>query len=205
MFGAEKLALETKAYPTSQNGPVTIATFRFYLSALRLTYTDGSTYTEPNSFHLIDAEIDASQAFTLSTAPTKPLRSISFCVGVDSLTNTSGAHGGDLEPGRGMYWAWHSGYINAKLEGRSPACANPRKAFEFHIGGFQAPYRSLRPVTLVVPFGAGASLVIRADAARWLGQLKLADNSSVLVPGAAAMRVADGYAGMFSIGAGDEE
>jgi len=189
--------LETKVNPTPQNGPVTITTCRFYLSALRLTYADGSIYTEPDSYHLIDAEDSTTFMLNLAQAPAKPIKMLTFCVGVDSATNTTGAHGGDLEPGRGMYWAWHSGYVNAKLEGRSPACRTPRKEFEFHIGGFQRPHASLRPVMLVVP--AAGLLHIQADVSQWLSQLKLAETASVLVPGAAAMAVADTYATMFRL------
>lgn len=197
VFGSEKLTLETRAYPTATNGPVTITTCRFYLSALRLTYTDGSTYAEPASYHLIDAEDSTTFTLIIEKAPAKPLKRLTFCVGVDSAANVAGAQGGDLEPGRGMYWAWHSGYINAKLEGRSPVCRTPRQEFEFHIGGFQKPYASLRPVTLAVP--AAGPVHIQADVSRWLSQLKLAETASVLVPGPPALAVAAGYATMFRL------
>lgn len=200
VFGAEPLVLETRTYPTVQNGPVTIATCRFYISALRLTYTDGSTYQEPRSYHLIDAEADSTFGINLPQAPVKPLKTLTFSIGVDSLANVSGAQSGDLEPGRGMYWAWHSGYINAKLEGRAPACPNPRHEFEFHIGGFQKPHSSLRHVVLTVPTGAAASpIVVQADVSKWLDGMKLAKIASVLVPGPTAQAVADAYATMFRI------
>ena len=199
VFGAEKLTLETQAYPTPTNGAVTITTCRFYVSGLRLTYADGSTYAEPHSYHLIDAEDDATQTLSLPAAPAKALKTLSFCVGVDSAANVAGAQGGDLEPGRGMYWAWHSGYINAKLEGRSPACRTPRQEFEFHIGGFQKPHSSLRRVTLAVPAGRAGEIHLQADVSAWLNHLKLAETASVLVPGPAALAVADGYAGMFRV------
>ena len=197
-FGSARLVLE-HPYPTPTNGPVTIITCRFYLSGLRLTYADGSTYTEPNSYHLIDAEDSTTFTLLLAQAPTKRVKTLTFCVGVDSAANAAGAQGGDLEPGRGMYWAWHSGYVNAKLEGRSPVCRNPRKEFEFHIGGFQKPYASLRRVTLAVPANASGPLRVQADIGQWLGQLKLAETASVLVPGAAALAVADAYATMFRL------
>lgn len=197
VFGVTPLVLETKTYPTPQNGLVTITTCRFYLSALRLTYADGSTYAEPASYHLIDAEDSTTFTLTLSKAPVKPLKALTFCIGVDSAANTTGAHGDDLEPGHGMYWAWHSGYINAKLEGRSSVCRSPRKEFEFHIGGFQRPHASLRTVTLAVP--TAGPLRLQADVSQWLNQLTLSETASVLVPGPAAMAVADAYATMFRL------
>lgn len=199
VFDGEPLVLNTPRYTTAQGEAVTITTCRFYLSNLRLNYADGTTYAEPASYHLVDAEEESTLTVPLAQAPAKPLHAVSFCVGVDSAANVAGAQGGDLEPGRGMYWAWHSGYINAKLEGRSPSCRTPRQEFEFHIGGFQAPYNSLRRVTLAVPAGSTGRLHLRADIGTWLRKLKLAETASVLVPGPAARAVADGYAAMFRL------
>lgn len=208
VFGAAPLLLDTQAYPTARQGVVTISTFRFYLSGLRVTYTDGTIYAEPASYHLIDADPEAAAScqLILSTAPAKPVRALTFCVGVDSAANVAGALGGDLEPGRGMYWAWHSGYINAKLEGHAPACPAPRHEFAFHIGGFQAPHNALRTVTVAVPAPTGpTALVLRADVGQWLEALDLAHTYSVLVPGAAAMACADACARMFTLSSAPDE
>ncbi|SHI32850.1 hypothetical protein SAMN02745146_0547 [Hymenobacter daecheongensis DSM 21074] len=201
VFGSQPLVLETQTYPTAHNGAVSLSTCRFYLSALRLTFTDGSSYAEPASYHLIDAADTATFSLTLPQAPGKAIKMLTFSVGVDSAANVAGAQGGDLEPGRGMYWAWHSGYVNAKLEGRSPACPGPRHEFEWHVGGYQRPCASLRRVTLPVPPGhpATAPLRVLADVGQWLSTRRLAETASVLVPGPAAQALADGYATMFRL------
>jgi len=201
MFGAEKLVLETQSYPAAANGQVTISTCRFYLSGLELTYADGSTYTEPRSYHLVDAEQEASQLIALPAAPRKALRRLRFRLGVDSVANVSGAQGGDLDPARGMYWAWHSGYVNAKLEGTCSVCPPPHREFSFHLGGFQKPHNSLRQVTLEVParLAEQPELLLQANVAAWLEQVALARTNSVLIAGPAAQQQANAAVRMFSL------
>ena len=73
---------------------------------------------------------------------------IAFNLGIDSITNVSGAQGGDLDPTKGMYWAWQSGFINIKLQGTSNSCPPPKNEFEFHLGGYQYPFNSLQTIIL---------------------------------------------------------
>ena len=201
VFGAAPLVLDSAAYRTGRYEGLAITRLRFYLSAIRLVYADGRTYAEPASYHLIDADPEARATLTIELpgAPAGALRSLAFSVGVDSAANVAGALGGDLDPGRGMYWAWHSGYVNAKLEGHAPQLATPHHEFAYHVGGFQAPFDARRTLTLAVPaaVAAGHRLVLRADVGRWLGALPLAQLPNVQTPGPAAMTVADAALQMF--------
>lgn len=86
-----------------------------------------------------------------------------FNPGIDSLENVSGAFGGDLDPTKGMYWAWHSGDINFKLEGHSAGCGSRDNAFQLRLGGYQAPHASLQTIHLAV--AQGPRLPIRVDLA----------------------------------------
>ncbi|MFC6226011.1 MbnP family protein [Hymenobacter artigasi] len=204
VFGAAPLVLDSAGYQTGEYEQLTITRLRFYLSDIQLTYTDGRTYNEPASYHLIDADPEATATLrvALPSAPAGALRSFRFSVGVDSAANVAGALGGDLDPGRGMYWAWHSGYVNAKIEGHAPTLATPHHEFSYHVGGFAAPYNSRRTVTLVVPAAAATGrLTLRVDVAQWLAALPLATQPAVMVPGPTAMRVADACARMFSLAA----
>ena len=54
---------------------------------------------------------------------------------------------GDLDPLKGMYWAWSSGFINFKLEGSCLNCGS-EKEFTYHIGGFIAPYQSFQTASI---------------------------------------------------------
>lgn len=199
VFNGVPLQLEQRSYTTAQGEAVVITACRLYVSGLQLQYRDGSTYHEPTSYHLLDAEADSTWTIRLPLAPNQPLTALAFSVGVDSLANVTGAHTGALDPARGMYWAWHSGYVNAKLEGRSPQAGSPRREFEFHVGGYAAPASTLRRVRLPVAGSAAGPLLVLADVGAWLRGVRLVTTYSVLTPGPAAQALADGYARMFRL------
>jgi hypothetical protein len=52
----------------------------------------------------------------------KSISKITFSAGIDSLTSTAGIQKGVIDPINGMYWAWQSGYVNFKIEGKSSSC-----------------------------------------------------------------------------------
>ena len=97
-FGAEKLILDDKQYVTANSDTVSISTFRFYISQIQCVFDDGSTYGEPNSVHLLDAEKEESLSFDLKNVLDKPIRFVTCNIGVDSLANFSGALTGALDP-----------------------------------------------------------------------------------------------------------
>ena len=87
---------------------------------------------EINFYQLVNAENDKSLQLDF-----EEIGSNTFYLGVDSLTNSNGAMGGDLDPTKGMYWTWQTGYIHFKLEGNI-ICDSSRKSFEYHIGGYSS-------------------------------------------------------------------
>jgi hypothetical protein len=66
---------------------------------------------------LIDFDENDSNALCLEIPDDIEFDAIQFNLGLDSLTNVSGALGGDLDPTKGMYWTWQNGYVNFKLQG----------------------------------------------------------------------------------------
>jgi hypothetical protein len=95
---------------------------------------------------------------------------IQFSIGIDSLTNVSGAMGGDLDPVNGMYWSWQSGYINFKVEGNSEKSGAVHKDFQFHIGGYLKPFETLQ--TVILPLKRNQN-VIFVDVSRFLSEIDL--------------------------------
>lgn len=200
VFGNENLVLDDKQYTTEHLDTLSISTFRFYVSQIQYVFEDGSTYSEPNSVHLLDAEKEESLSFDIKNIPNKTVRFVTFNIGVDSLANVSGALTGDLDPILGMYWIWNTGYINAKIEGKSKSCHTPKNIFEFHIGGYLSPYNTLRQVRLLVKNTSdNTKIVIEADARKWFSNINLSETNSVLMPNKTAMVIADNYAQMFKI------
>ena len=95
-----------------------------------------------------------------------------------------------------MYWAWNSGYINFKLEGRAPACAARDHRFEFHLGGYLPPDRSAQLVTVAVT--GGPVVAIALDISRFLDAVDLAKEYHVMSPGPAAVRLSRAVANSFN-------
>jgi hypothetical protein len=106
--------------------------------------------------------------------------SIKFNLGIDSVTNVSGAMGGDLDPTRGMYWTWQSGYINFKLAGASNLCSTRKNQFQFHLGGYLSPYAALQTVTLNA---SGSAITVYFDVEKLLEGINLARQNEIMSPG----------------------
>ncbi len=201
MLGDDHLYIGGLPFRTPADDEVSVTECRFYVSGFTLFFADSTTYHAPAGYQLIDAEKKASWSVPLPYAPMKAVVAVSFVVGVDSAASMGGALGGPLDPALGMYWAWQSGYINAKIEGISPSRpAAARHRFAFHIGGYAAPYATRRTVWMPLARPSEAkSLTLVADVGQWLGAAPLAATPDVLVPGAAAAVQADRLAAMFRI------
>jgi hypothetical protein len=109
-----------------------------------------------------------------------------------------------------MYWAWQSGYINMKIEGRSPQCKNRKNVFQYHIGGYLQPLYSMR--TLEIPIEKGLNsgeeknrkaivmgLVLQIDFSKFFEPINIATQNSMMMPCKEAMQLADYSVKMFSI------
>ena len=144
MFEGENLALNKVYY--FKNDTLNISNFKCYISNLTYYKNDSIVHSSIKKAHLIDAT-DSSSFIILENEFFK-YDEILFNIGVDSLTNVSGIFEGDLDPAKGMYWTWQSGYINFKLEGTSSHCPARKNKFYWHIGGYLSPYNGLRKINL---------------------------------------------------------
>ncbi|MCD6016988.1 MAG: hypothetical protein K0S53_109 [Bacteroidetes bacterium] len=198
VFAGRLLTISTATYVSSGGDTLSIDRFRFYVSAIVLTLENGEKFIEQNSYHLIDVEDPSSFIVILQNVPTAKISSIDFNIGVDSTASVSGALAGELDPVKGMYWAWNSGYINAKLEGTCKSNKGKKNhPFEFHVGGYLLPHYAIRSVKLNLQT-PGSKIILMADASAWLDGVDLKKENSVMIPGREAMQVADKYSKMFS-------
>ena len=196
-FQNEPLVLNDKKYVTKTNDTVTITKMKFYLSNIVLELEDGTQYKESNSFHLVDAETLSSLEFNLKNVPDIKIKKIGFAVGIDSKNSISEKFDGDLDPALGMYWAWNTGYINMKLEGRSSSCTNVKKEFQFHIGGYLPKQNALQEIELKID--ENQIINIEVELSKWLDSLTLKETNSIMIPGENAMAMARIYKNIFEI------
>lgn len=185
-------------YITSKKDSIEISTIRFYVSDIRFEYSDCS-YINEIGYHLIDAANFASMEIQLKKTPIKKIKNITFSIGIDSLTNVSGAMAGDLDPTNGMYWAWQSGYINVKIEGKSSSCATRKNIFQFHLGGYLKPYNAIRKVTLEVTNEYTNSINIGIDLAKFVDSFYWTEFNSVMIPGEQAMHLSETFSKIFNL------
>lgn len=190
-----------KKYISAKKDTLTIETFRCYISNIQVQYSDNSTFVQKNSYHLLDSGNPDSFRIQITKKSNKTISKVMFNIGIDSLTNTSGALSGDLDPAKGMYWAWQSGYINMKIEGRSPSCKTRKNKFNFHIGGYLKPYNAMRPIEIPIQKNQGSSYEINIgiDLDKFFSQLRLKETNSVMIPGKEAVKLADLSAEIFSL------
>lgn len=146
VVGSTTLELNsTTPYATGAGDQITVTTFRYFISNIKLKKADGTEWAQPESYHLIDQAIPASQKVSLANVPSGDYTSLTFTIGVDSTRNVSGAQAGALSKSD-MFWNWNTGYIFMKLEGRSPQ-APGAGAVVLHIGGFRKGENAVRTVT----------------------------------------------------------
>lgn len=168
-----------------QNDPsLKIDIFRCYLSKFEFLYEDGSSRSFPENVFLVDLE-DSSSWNLRFNAPQSTLQSIRFTVGTDSVLNVSGVYYGALDPLKGMYWAWNTGYINLKIEGKYN-----EQVLEYHVGGYRSPFATDR--THEIKFNGGTQKIVLSPDA-FVQKALEAKLHSIMIPGKDAALLADQY------------
>jgi hypothetical protein len=119
-----------------------ISTLKFYISDIKVHYTDKTEYSLVKYAYLINILDSLHNHFSLDINSNRDLDFVSFNLGIDSTINVSGAMEGDLDPMNNMYWTWQSGYINIKFEGS----IDDGVQREYHLGGYAYPNNALQKV-----------------------------------------------------------
>jgi len=205
--GDSILVLDDKSYSNSLGQTFNVSNIKYYICNIHLKRRDGTEYVSKEYFLVNEAET-VSKSVLLNNVPAGDYTSLTFTLGVDSMHNCSGAQSGALDPVNAMFWAWNTGYIFLKLEGKSAASASPGKIFEFHVGGYKQPYNHIRSITLDMPgqglqvsTSAVATMVLKADIAKVFNSdtvIDISKTSSITEPKSAKV-VADNYVHMFSL------
>lgn len=130
----ESFVLNTDLKQPMTGDTLNFNTFKYYISNFQLKKSDGTWWTHPESYFLVDLSDASSTTLTLDNVPAGSYTDINYVLGVDSVRNVSGAQTGALSTVNGMFWSWMTGYIMLKAEGTSPNSSSG--AFSYHLGGF---------------------------------------------------------------------
>lgn len=212
--GAQKL-VTTATYKNAQGEDFTVSAFNYFISNISLKKSDGSIVKFADQYFLVRQDNDDSREPELLNVPEGDYTEITFMVGVDSARTKAPAaeRTGALDEfgaAADMNWGWNTGYIFMKLEGTSPVVnlnsAGIRK-FEYHIGGYAAPYVNSKMVTLplngtaTVRSTIAPTVHIITDVAKIFSgssAIKLAETNTVHMP-VAAVNLANNITGMFVV------
>lgn len=194
-FGKDSLVINKNYFSEIISDSVSIQSLRFYLSDINLIKNGRKIYQVKNQPNLID--ISKKLQVKLFTKSELEFDSIQFDIGVDSLSQVSGAMGGDLDPMKGMYWSWQSGYINFKLEGKSNICNTRNHVFQFHIGGYQSPYNTIQHI--ILPVQNKTNINIKLNIKKMLSQIDLKNVNQIMSPSEKSVEISKQYANFFSI------
>lgn len=204
----DDLILNSVTYSNPFGQPYTVSLLRYYISHIKLINTiTGDTSSANELYFLVDASKEGSGNLTALYKEGK-YNKIQFLIGVDSITNAAGAQTGVLSAENGMFWAWATGYVFAKIEGDSPEAASGH--FSYHIGGFAAPFSALKQVELTLADGKEVEVTensqplrVQANVNTWfknIHDLQIGQNPDMIHSvGMLAMQYADNYAGMFTL------
>jgi hypothetical protein len=147
-FNKQPLTLN-KPYTLRDGNTFTFSVIKFYVS--NITWFDTIKHevvqTDTNAY-LINVEDPSSMNITTAFDSKKTFHNIEFIIGLDSVHQTANYQWGNYSPLQGMFWTWHSGYLNIKLEGTCSQCETRLKEFTHHLGGYRVPYISQQKISL---------------------------------------------------------
>lgn len=194
LWHKQVIQLNQKLPMNHSDDSLTITKFACYFSKLTLLNQGQVVYTDSNTY-LWNLE----RTSTLFNTIPKQLvyNELRISIGTDSLSNVIGAMSGDLDPMHGMYWSWQSGYINLKLEGTYPKLTTRNHAFQFHLGGYLAPFATYQTISFPIQPNTPLTLFVQVD--------KLLDSESdylnkpeVMSPGVLAVQLSKVFANSFT-------
>lgn len=167
---------------------------RFYCSDITLLDGTKVVWQDKTKCHLIDAGNAATLKIELSGADRKYFTSVRFNLGIDSITSVSGVLGGDLDPAKGMYWAWQSGYINMKIEGVCSKCDSGK--YRLHLGGYAGENSTLQTITIPNQTN-DREVVVGLETSTILNEVQNGTTCNLMIPGTQAVILSKLAAKMF--------
>lgn len=195
-YGTTPLYLSDSVYKSNDSQKTEIETCKFYISNIRFKQKDRLVFRDMRSAYLLDIAVPHSLNLVIDVEDAIVYDTILFDLGIDSITNVSGALGGDLDPTKGMYWTWQSGYINFKLEGKSNLSKSRNNEFQFHLGGYMQPYYSLQTISLIGK--SQLSIDINFDIKKIVTQIDCAKQHHIMSPSSEAVRLSKIVADSFN-------
>jgi hypothetical protein len=191
------LVLEKSYFLKNGNDSIKITNLKFYLANIELWKGEKMVYRDENIAHLIDLSAPNSLRLTLKKLPNMKFDQLKFDFGLDSAINVSGVLGGDLDPTKGMYWTWQTGYIHLKLEGESKLCPTRNHFFQFHLGGYQQALKTQQK--LLFKTKKQDKICFQIDIAPFFEAINLAETNQIMSPSLKAVQLSQKFTQLFKL------
>lgn len=191
------LPLELNKNYSFKNDSLKITTLKFYISNINFYQNNQFIDSVSKKNNLIDFENLETTSIKFLRTNSKAFNKIYFSIGIDSLINESGALGEDLDPTKGMYWTWQSGYVNLKLEGQSKICPSRNNLFNFHIGGYQYPYNSIQNINFSTK--GNRKIILNLDILKLLNGMNLNEVYDVMSPSKKGLAIAQQFSNAITV------
>lgn len=207
VVAGQPLIMDTVWYLTESKDSFRVTEYKYYISNFVFYTEGGSSYAEPNSYHLVDMTNPSSMTFTVPNVPPGRYDSVSFIMGLDSNKIATTDMTGIFSEATDMYWGTEWGYRMARMTGFAPLSPWGGQ-IEYNVGGYTGVNNVIKNVsvkfnTVREVNGNDQRLKLDADAQRWFyGEynIRLATDYNSLKPGSVSNRIAANYARMFSDG-----
>ena len=115
--------------------------------------------------------LDLSDSSSLDQQMSRPINNkISLLFGIDSAIQIGGVGTGALDPQRGMYWTWQTGYVQWKMEGaiRVDGVESP---LELHLGGFDGATKAQAMLSDYLVYPTTNSVIAQWDLSPFIAQI----------------------------------
>ena len=126
--------------------------------------------------------MDLSDSASLDQQMSRPVNNkISLLFGIDSALQVGGVGTGALDPLRGMYWTWQTGYVQWKMEGaiRVDGVESP---LELHLGGFDGVTKSQSMLSDYLIYPTTNSVIAEWDISPFLAEVVRRKKFGVMSP-----------------------
>jgi len=126
--------------------------------------------------------LDLADSASLDQQMSRPVNNkISLLFGIDSTIQVGGVGTGALDPLRGMYWTWQTGYVQWKMEGaiRVDSVESP---LELHLGGFDGATKSQSMLSDYLIYPTTNSVIAQWDISPFLSEVVRRKKFGVMSP-----------------------
>jgi hypothetical protein len=192
---SKPLLVGEKYFNQTDSSWIQIDDLKFYV-VYNPFFSDEST-AGSSVIHLVDLNDSTSWSIPFTEDGMKESNNFEFAIGLDSATTISTQFSGALDPSFGMYWAWNTGYIHFKLEGKSNLVPSSKNEFQYHIGGYSGKFETQRWISAPIKL-KNLKPIVQLELADFIREiLNLKEKPLLMIPGKDAVFIADGYNKMF--------